>query len=345
LKRLRVAIETQFAVGAATGLGVYASGLVEALRGGDAVDVIELADTRFDVWRFDRRILWDQVRAPLLAARARADVVHFTGGTLPLLASRRRVLTLHDLVWKRNANRGRPYVRWYFGALQPSLARRADAIVADTEAAGDDIAEGLGIDRTRISVGGVGVDRGFFDLSRSPDTRPFALAVGTIEERKDIATAVRALSRVPDLRLVVAGPFTPYVDEVRKTAASCGVADRVEILGFVDRSRLLDLYSRAALLVFPSRYEGFGLPPVQALACGLPVAAARIAPVCEVLGDCAWYAMPGDDAAFARAFETILGGGSEVAARTALGRVQATIHTWDRVAGRITEVYVKVASL
>jgi glycosyltransferase involved in cell wall biosynthesis len=339
LKRLRVAVETQFAVGTSTGLGAYATGLARALRARGDVDVVDLVDERFDVWRFDRRVYWDQVRSPALAARARADVTHFTGGTLPLSSRGKRVLTLHDLVWMRRANRGRAYVRWYFGSFQPALARRADALVVDTDAARIDVADGLGIDRARIHVGGVGIDEEFFSIARAPQDPPFALAVGTVEERKDLATAVRALAAVPDLRLVSVGPFTPYADVVRAAAAECGVTDRVDLLGYVDERRLAQLYRRAALLAFPSRYEGFGLPPAQALACGLPVAAARIGPTEEVLGECAWYAPPGDHDGLARAFEAILAGGPEVERRTALGRRRATEFSWSAVAEKMAAVY------
>jgi glycosyltransferase involved in cell wall biosynthesis len=341
LRRLRVAVETQFAVGKPTGLGVYAAGLARALQARDDIDVVELSDSSFDLWRFDRRVYWDQVRAPSLAARAGADVVHFTGGTLPVRRPRPVVLTLHDLVWLRGVNKGRFYVRWYFGALQPRLARRADALVVDTEVARSDVAAGLGLDPARIFVAGVGVDESFLALTRLPDDPPFALCVGTVERRKDLATAVRALARIPGLQLVSVGPFTPYADEVRAVAAQSGVSDRVELRGYVDTATLRDLYSRAALLAFPSRYEGFGLPPLQALACGLPVVASRIPVVEEVLGDCAAYAEPGDVDAFAAAFTAVLGG--VPADRIARGLARAQTFTWASVAQRMADIYRSLA--
>jgi len=341
LKRIRIALETQFAVGTPTGLGVYASGLARALREREDVDVVELQDGRFDLWRFDRRVYWDQIRAPALAARAGADVVHFTGGTLPLRRPRRTVLTLHDLAWLRAVNKGRAYVRWYFGALQPRLARGADALVVDTEVGRSDVAAGLGIDPARIFVAGAGVDDSFFSLQRRPDDPPFALCVGTVERRKDLATAVRALARVPELRLISVGPFTPYADEVRAVAAQLGVSERVELRGYVDAATLRDLYARAAVLAFPSRYEGFGLPPLQALACGLPVAAARIPVVVEVLGDCAAYADPGDVDALAAAFKSALDG--VPADRVERGRTRARSFTWSSVAQRMMDVYRSLA--
>lgn len=337
MSRLRVALETQFAIGTPTGLGVYASGLAKALRARDDIEVVELRDDRFDLWRFDRRLYWDQVRAPALAARAKADVIHFTGGTLPARLTHPTILTLHDLVWLRGVNRGRFYVRWYFGRFQPSLARRADAIVVDTQAARADVADGIGVDPDKIHVVGVGIDESFFSIVREPSDPPFVLSVGTVERRKDLITAVEAVARIPDLRLVSVGPLTPYADEVRATAARLGVSDRIELRGYVDDATLRELYSRAAALAFPSRYEGFGLPPLQALACGLPVVAARIPVTQEVLGDCAAYVEPGDFSGFTTALKSVKC--SPDAGLVDAGRRRAQTLTWSSVADRIVNTY------
>ena len=337
MTRIRVALETQFAVGTPTGLGVYSAGLAKALRARGDVEVVELRDDSFDLWRFDRRVYWDQVRAPALASRAKADLVHFTGGTLPMRLTHPTVLTLHDLVWLRGVNRGRFYVRWYFGKFQPSIARRADVIVVDTNAAKADVVDGLGIDPAKVHVVGVGIDESFFSIVRRPSDPPFVLCVGTVERRKDLVTAVEAIARIPDLRLVSAGPLTPYADEVLATAARLGVSNRVELRGFVDDATLRDLYARAAVFVFPSRYEGFGLPPLQALACGLPVVAARIAVTEEVLGDYAVFVEPGDSHSFAIALTSVIASQNEYRATSARGHAQ--LYTWGAVVDRLGFCY------
>lgn len=339
---LRVAIETQFARGTPTGLGVYASRLAASLRARSDVEVVELAEPEYDLWRFDRRVYWDQLRVRRLAREAHPDVVHFTGGTLPWRPPHPCVLTLHDLTWLRAANRGRAYVRWYFGRIQPGLARQADAIVVDTEAARHDVADGLGIDPTRIAVTGAGVDERYFEVLRSPAERPYALCVGTVEERKDLVTAVRALARFPQMRLIAVGPLTPYADTVQREIRSLGLDRRVELRGYVGDDELLDLYAHAVALIFPSHYEGFGLPPLQALAAGVPVVASRIPVLEEVLGDCAWYAQRGDDAAFAGQLEVVLAGGAAVDERVARGRTRAGGFTWPSVAERMMAVYRSV---
>lgn len=336
---LRIAIETQFARGTPTGLGVYASCLAAALRERGDVEVVELAEPGYDLWRFDRRVYWDQLRVRRLARTARSDVVHFTGGTLPWRPPHPCVLTLHDLTWLRAANRGRAYVRWYFGRIQPGLARQADAIVVDTHAARHDVADGLGIDPARIAVTGAGVDARFFDVVRSVVEPTYVLCVGTVEERKDLVTAVRALARCAQLRLIAVGPLTPYADTVRREIQRLGLERRVELRGYVGEDELLHLYAHAAALIFPSHYEGFGLPPLQALAAGLPVVASRIPVLEEVLDDCAWYAQRGDEAAFATQLGVVLTGGAAVEERIARGRTHAAEFTWPAVAERMMPVY------
>jgi glycosyltransferase involved in cell wall biosynthesis len=339
---LRVALETQFARGTPTGLGVYASSLARALRERGDVEIIELAEPGYDLWRFDRRVYWDQLRVRRLARAARADVVHFTGGTLPWRPPHPCVLTLHDLTWLRAANRGRTYIRWYFGHAQPGLARQADAIVVDTEAARLDVADGLGIDSARIAVTGAGVDARYFGVVRMPAEVPYVLCVGTVEERKDLVSAVRAVARLPQLRLISVGPLTPYAETVRREIRRLGLEGRAELRGYVTDDELLDLYAHAVALVFPSHYEGFGLPPLQALAAGVPVIASRIPVLEEVLGDCAWYAQRGDAAAFAGQLETVLAGSATVEERTARGRARASGFTWPAVAERMMSVYRSV---
>lgn len=342
MRRLRVALETQFASGMPTGLGVYAQKLAGALSARTDIDLVELRDLHYDVWRFDRRVYWDQVRAPALARSSGADVVHFTGGTLPLRAPHPCVLTLHDLAWHHGAVSGRWYSRVYFRTMQQRLAGQADAIAADTLVACSDIIERLRVPAAKIAVTGAGVDDSWFETKRAPQDPPLLLCVGTVEERKDLITAVRALTALPAFRLVSAGPHTPYAKKVAQVAADVAVGDRVELLGFVDDALLRSLYARAAAFVFPSRYEGFGLPPLQALASGLPVVAADIPVLREVLGECAFFARPGDPASFADQVRTATSPGAVTRDIVERGRAHARRLTWDAVADRTVTLYRKI---
>jgi glycosyltransferase involved in cell wall biosynthesis len=240
----------------------------------------------------------------------------------------------------RAANRGRAYVHWYFGGWQARLAHQADALVVDTAAAKADVADGLGLDPQRIAVTGIGIDERFFDIVRAPsDAAPFVLAVGTVEQRKDLVTAVRAVASLDGVRLVSAGPLTPYAAEVRAEAQRLGIGDRIELLGYVADDRLRELYARTSALVFPSRYEGFGLPPLQALASGVPVVASDIAVLREVLGDSARFAPAGDVRAFASALKSVLIPGEVGDVDIARGRLRARTFSWPAVAQRMVAIY------
>jgi glycosyltransferase involved in cell wall biosynthesis len=344
VKRLVVALETQFAYVKPTGLGTYARKLAQALRGRSDVVLVEIAYSNLNVWRFDRRLVWDQVVAPFLARRAHADVTHFTGGTLPLGAPRPNVLSLHDLAWLDGAVRGRPYSRVYFGLVQRRLARRADRIVADTLTARDEIVRRLEMSPARVAVCGAGVDEEWFGIVRRPDEPAYVLAVGTVEERKDLETAVRAVARVPGLRLVSAGAPTAYASRVGEVVRALGVGDRVSLAGYVSEERLHALYAGASALIFPSRYEGFGLPPLQALAAGVPVIASDIPVLREVLGDCALFAPPGDVDAFADALRRILADERSLRPMIERGRMRARDFSWAGVAQRVVGVYRSLVS-
>jgi glycosyltransferase involved in cell wall biosynthesis len=339
VKRLRVALETQFASGMPTGLGVYAKKLAAALAARSDVELVELRDAHYDVWRFDRRVYWDQVRAPLLARASRADIVHFTGGTLPLRAPHPCVLTLHDLAWLHGAVAGRPHSRLYFGAIQRRFARQADMIATDTHVARSDIIEKLRVLPSKVAVTGAGVDNSWFEIQRAPQEPPLLLSVGTVEERKDLITAVRALAMLPGSRLISVGPHTPYVRKVRQVAAEMHVSERVELLGFADDATVRSLYARATALVFPSLYEGFGLPPLQALAARLPVVAADIPVLREVLDDCALFARASEPASFADRLRAVQASDSIIRDLIERGRARARGFTWAGVADRTVALY------
>ncbi len=339
MRRLRVALETQFALGTPTGLGVYARRLATALAARSDIDVIELRDPRFDVWRFDRRVFWDQVRAPRLAAAAAADVVHFTGGTLPLRPPRPCVLTIHDMAWLDEAVGGRFHSRLYFRTIQGHFARQADLIATNTDVVREHIIRALNLPPSRVVRCGCGVDDSWFEVPRTQAPQPYFLCVGTVEERKDLVTAVRAISLLEGVRMISAGPHTGYATEVRRAAQAAGVEGRVELLGFIDDGALRSLYGGAAALVFPSRYEGFGLPPLQALAAGLPVIASDVPVLREVLGDCALFARPGDASMFAELMRAVLAGGAQISQRVERGRTHARGLTWAAVAERTVGLY------
>jgi glycosyltransferase involved in cell wall biosynthesis len=306
---MRIALDGQLAVGTATGIGEYARGAADALRA-RGVDVALLRWPALDPWRFDRRVVWDQIGLPLQAALSHADLLHCASGTMPLVCTLPTVVTVHDVAWLRVQAHARAYARAYFGRFALSQYPRARRIIVDSQFSRDELVASASIDPKRVDVVYPGVAEEFMHLERRPDPEPFVLVVGTVERRKNLAVVIRALPALERVRLISVGPPTPYATECARLAQELGVEDRVSFHGYVSREELLDLYARAAVVAVPSTYEGFGYAAAQALCAAAPVLAARCASLPEVLGDDAALLDPNDADAWSEAIGRILADGA-----------------------------------
>lgn len=292
-----------------------------------------------DPWRFDRRVFWDQVLFPLAAMRSGARLVHATAGTMPLVRTLPVVVTVHDMAWLRVQAHTKAYARAYFGALMRRAYRGARAVVVDSAFSAAEYAELTGDPRPPAVVY-PGVDERYAHIVRRPDATPLALVVGTVERRKNLLRAVELAADIPELRVVSVGPFTPYADEVRTRARELGVADRVELRGYVDRATLDDLYARAALALVPSHYEGFGYALAEALCAGLPVIAARSSSLIEVAGNDAILVDPDDADGWVEAVRAILADRDAAQRRAMASREYAvTRFRWDTAAVALETIY------
>ena len=342
LRRVRVALDTQLAVGTATGVGVYARDLAAALIA-SGIEVRALQFPLLDPWRFDRRVIWDQGLLPLLALRSGADVLHATSGTLPIVPVLPTVVTVHDMAWLRVQDHTRAYARAYFGGLMKRLYRGTAAVIADSAFARDEF---LALDGAHPNVHVVypGVAARFAAIVRRPRARPFALAVGTIERRKNLLRAIETLAAVPDLELVAVGPPTPYLADVRARIAELGLGDRVTLRGYVAEAELDALYAEATFAIVPSRYEGFGYAVAEALCAGLPVIAARSSSLIEVAGNDAPLIGPDDAGGWIEAVRALLADRTASEARAATARAAAmTRFAWPRAAAECSAIYQTIA--
>ncbi len=300
-----------------------------------------LAAPWLDPWRFDRRVAWDQVLFPLLAARSGAAVIHAASGTMPLVASAPVVVTVHDMAWQRVQAHTRAYARAYFGALMRARYRRAAAVIADSHFSAGEFRELVGRDDVHVVY--PGVNERFAAIARAPAAEPFALAVGTIERRKHLIRAVETVAALPGLRLIAVGPFTGYADEVRARIASLGVAHRVELRGYVERAELDELYAGATFALVPSRYEGFGYAVAEALCAGLPVIAARTSSLIEVAGEDAPLIDPDDGAGWIDAAHALLADRDAAERRAAAARPRAIARfAWSTAAAQCAAIYAQV---
>jgi glycosyltransferase involved in cell wall biosynthesis len=215
--------------------------------------------------------------------------------------------------------------------------RRSDRVLVVSERTKRDLVERYGVSKQKIVVTPNGVDPIFRPNGSAPDAPPYALFVGGIQPRKDPLTAIEALALVDgDLRLVLVGAEKRGGQDLREALRRLRLEKRVELTGHVEPEQLAGLYRGAACLVFPSRYEGFGLPVLEAMASGTPVVAAAAGAVPEVAGDAAILVEPGDPAALAAGIERAL---AERERWVAAGLERAALFSWTETARRTLAVY------
>jgi glycosyltransferase involved in cell wall biosynthesis len=274
------------------------------------------------------RLRAEQLSYPVLGARRGWDVLHSLASVAPVRARTPTVVSVHDVNFFHHDTFGLT-TSIAMRAIVRTAARRADAIVTVSTASRDDIAATLGVPRERILVVHNGAGRppgvepspaGEIRLRRhlTPDQR-VVLCVGAIRPHKNQALLVWALSDLPpDVVLVFAGHPESYAAALVADAENLGVADRVRITGYVDNAEMEALWEMAACAAFPTLGEGFGLPVVEALARGVPVACSDIPVLREVGGEHPHYFDPDDPAGAARA----------VAAALAASRGDPTAREW-----------------
>jgi glycosyltransferase involved in cell wall biosynthesis len=335
---MKVALDAQLCVGTATGIGEYVAGLSRALRR-QQLNIVELREPLLDPWRFDRRVLWDQVVLPLRAGASGADLLHCASGTMPLFAGMPIVVTVHDVAWLHVQAHARPYARYYFGRFSLERYRHAAGIIVDSSFSRDALVEVLtGIDRAAVRVVYPGVAREFCDVARIGGDGRTILAVGTVERRKNLELLIRVLPQLNGARIVCVGPQTPYARECEELAGRLGVAGRLELRGYVPREELIALYREAAVVAVPSRYEGFGYAAAQALCAGVPCVVSDRTSLPEIVGNDGGIASIDDAAAWTSMLEAALRGDWESrASRVRAGAV--ALFSWDFSAGEVKRVY------
>jgi glycosyltransferase involved in cell wall biosynthesis len=298
---------------------------------------------------------WTIVGIPRAATRAAVDLIHAPAYTAPPWAGVPVVLTVHDVSYELHPE-WYPYRRdWLRRRFYRSGARAAARILTVSEFSAGEIARAYRIPRERITVTPLGVTPAFgpHDAGRPHElpagvAPPFVLHVGDLHERRNLGVALDAVLEarrhgVASLSLVLAGIDRGVVNGLCALAARAGAADALVPLGPVPERALHALYSGAGALVYPSRYEGFGLPIVEAMASGAPVIGSNAAAIPEVLGDAGILLDPDDVSGWATAIVSVL---SDVGLRERLraaGKARAATFTWARTARATMDVYRRAA--
>lgn len=293
---------------------------------------------------------WEQASLPL---RCRGGLLWSPCNTGPL-AVHRQVVTIHDATFADTPECfGKAFAAWY-GWLIPRLARRVRRVVTVSDFSRRRLAEATRISVDQIDVVPNGVDPKFVPASADAIqqmrskfglTGPYILALGSLEPRKNLSTLLKAwrtiCDRRPDLTLAIAGGSNLSV--FSDHGFDVDALPRVKRLGYVEDAILPALYSGCETFVFPSTYEGFGLPPLEAMACGVPVICSNATALPEVLGDAAELVPPLDAEAIAHAVLRV-GSDSELRQRLiTAGKARAAMFSWDKSAEQIWQVLTRAA--
>jgi len=307
-------------------------------------------------------ILWHRMRIPWPVERfvGACDVFHSTDFVLPPVSGARTLLTVHDLTFLRYPQCAHPKLRAYLSEVVPRSLARADRVLADSFATKEDLTDLLGVDPDRISVVYGGIEARFSPTADPQDSaireqygldRPYMLSLGTIEPRKNYERLISAYDQLlaeaggnlP--QLAIAGGKGWLYDNVFAVVDRPHLHDRVRFLGFVDDAHLPALYRGAQLFVFPSLYEGFGFPPLEAMACGCPVVCSNSSSLPEVAGDAAIPVDPTDVEALASAIDTGLSDTDLRARLVRRGLSRAARFNWPASARKLLNEYERVSQI
>jgi glycosyltransferase involved in cell wall biosynthesis len=289
--------------------------------------------------------VWGEQRhLPRMARSAGVEVLHSLASTAPLYGRFVRVTTIHDLNYKLVPDSHFGLRGLGMRALVPAAARLSHRVIADSDSTRDDLVRHLGTPREKVDVAPLGVSppagvsptpvaelRRRLDL----DERPLVLSVSAKRPHKNLPRLLRALAALETARrpsLVVPGYPTPHELELRELAGALGLADRVRLPGWLPAEDLEGLYAAADCFVFPSLYEGFGLPVLEAMARSVPVACSDRASLPEVAGDAAVLFDPEDVDAIRAAVERLLCDADLAARMREAGRRRSASFTWRRTA-------------
>lgn len=369
---MRVVIDYTPAIRQSAGIGRYTKGLVAALADIDQSNEYVLfcagATPSHAKWpdnfvvrrsALPSRWLttgWHRVGLPLPAEAlvGDCDIYHSTDFVLPPLRKALGVVTVHDLSFMRLPECADPGLRAYLNASVPKAANSAHHILADSDNTRNDLIELLQIHPGKVSVVPGAVDAGFArvqDSARLDETRGryrlprwFVISVGTLEPRKNYSRLISAFAvmrRHTGLphHLVIAGRPGWLYGDVHERVHTEGVGDCVHFLGFVPDRDLPALYTLADLMVFPSLYEGFGIPPLEAMACGTPVVSSNNSSLPESVGNAALMVNAKDTDEIADAMARVLANGEFRTRLVELGKIQAAQFTWNAAAQKLLTAY------
>jgi len=303
------------------------------------------------------RILWEQIMLPIYSRKDRLDLFHYTDHALSLFQSTRQVIiTVHDIAYIRFPDLMNKSRQIYKRSILRESIKRASIIVADSYSTKRDVVEFFGINEKKIKVVHLGVESRFCPISNVEEYRlknklasKMILNVGTLEPRKNVITLMKAFNKLrekgfEDYKLVIAGEKGWLYEQIFKEVEHSDMKNEILFLGVVKDEDLPMLYNCAEIFVYPSLYEGFGLPPLEAMACGIPVITSNTSSLPEVIGNAGIMVDPGDANSLSEAMCKVLKDKELRLRMRNMGLERSKLFSWDNTAKQMLKIYDEALS-
>lgn len=299
------------------------------------------------------RIFWEQAVQPFALRKEGVGLIHALAFVTPLLSPCPSVVTVYDLSFLLYPDRFKRAKRFYLSLFTRLSARKARRIIAISESTKRDVVHLLGVPPDKVEVVYCGLDDAFRPLAEDQVaafrserglSERFILFVGTIEPRKNVTRLIEAFAnlltcQLADLKLVIGGAKGWFYEDVFARAEELGLEGQVMFPGYIPASELPLWYNAAELFVYPSLYEGFGLPPLEAMACGTPVVTANTSSLPEVVGEAGLTVAPLDVEGLAEAMRRVLNDATLRREMRERGLQRAQSFSWTKTARETVQVY------
>lgn len=354
---MKIGIDIQTTLGEKTGFGFYVKNLVNHLQLLDKVNQYYFfrPDTEKDL-SAPQRLLWDQKLIPQKARAAKVDILHQPCFSAPIFYSGKVVVTVHDIIAILYGKDIPFFSRLFFAKIMPFSYRQADKIIAISHHTKKDIMQYLHIPSEKIKVIHLAADQCFYKkylknqiqktTNKFKIQQNYLLHIGTLNPRKNLQFLIKVFAQIikvlPNYQLVITGKKGWYYQGLFESVKKLGLKDKVIFTGYITDEEKPLLYQGAQLFVFPSLYEGFGLPPLEAMASGCPVISSNTSSLPEVIGKAGILLSPNDELAWIRSIKTILSDKRLQRNLAKQGQEQASKFSWTRAARETMEVYKEI---
>ena len=355
---MRIAIDAQTTLGKKTGFGFYVKNLAENLKKIDKINkyFIILPKSSRDL-STPKRFYWDQIGFPLAALKNKPDIIHQTCFSAPIMHGKAKVvLTCHDIIGVTYGADMSFFSRQYFGRWMPFCYKFANKIICNSEYTKNDLIKVLKINPKKLVVVYLAADPIFKPVnnqelidktkSKYQIKNKYLLYLGTLNPRKNIELLINVFAQIhknlPEYQLVIAGKKTWHYENLLRLAQSSGIADKTLFTDYVSDEDSLHLYNGAELFLFPSLYEGFGFPPLEAMSCGKPVISSNATSLPEIVGEGGILIKPDDVKSWAAEISRLINNNNLRKELSTKALMQARKFSWKKCAVETKQVYEEI---